>query len=118
MTGTVLTANGRTVTAMMDDIIMRQAALNTVEKMYKACEGSLSDYHDLLVAAFTDLPQPTIYGYDIDCLQLIAVLMRENRITPVEAVTRFADYARMAEWIRSQVLSEIGREIKEQCGIG
>lgn len=102
----------------MDDIIKRKVALNTIEKMYKACEGSLSDYHDLLVAAFTDLPQPTIYGYDLDCLQLIAVLMREKGITPVEAVTRFADYGRMAEFIRSQVLSEIERAIKEQCGIG
>ena len=103
---------------MIDDIIKREVALNTIDKMYKACEGSLSDYHDLLVAAFTDLPQPTIYGYDIDCLQFIAVLMRENGITPEEAVTMFADYGRMAEWIRSQVLSEIGRGIKEQCGIG
>lgn len=102
----------------MDDIITRQAVLNTVEKLYKACEGSASDYHDLLVATFIDLPQPTLYGYDIDCLQFIAVLMREKGITPEEAVTMFADYGRMAEWIRSQVLNEIGREIKEQCGIG
>ena len=87
---------------MMDDIITRQAVLNTVEKLYKACEGNASDYHDLLVATFIDLPQPTLYGYDIDCLQFIAYLMREKT----------------AEFIRSQVLSEIGREIKEQCGIG
>lgn len=40
---------------MKDDVISRQAALNTVEKMYKMCEGNLSDYHDLLVACFTDL---------------------------------------------------------------
>lgn len=39
----------------MDDTISRRAALNTVEKMYKICEGNLSDYHDLLVACFTDL---------------------------------------------------------------
>ena len=98
---------------MKDDIIRRKAALNTIEKMYKACEGNASDYHDLLVAAFIDLPQPTLYGYDIDCLQFIAVLMREKGITPKEAVTMFADYARMAEWIRSQVLSEIDREIQD-----
>lgn len=103
---------------MRDDIITRQAVLNTVEKLYKACEGNASDYHDLLVATFIDLPSPTLYGYDIDCLQFIAVLMRENGITPEEALSRFADYTRMAEFIRSQVLSEIGREIKEQCGIG
>ena len=40
----------------MDDTIRRAAALATVEKMYKICEGNLSDYHDLLVACFTDLP--------------------------------------------------------------
>ena len=103
---------------MKDDIIRRKAALNTIEKMYKACEGNASDYHDLLVAAFIDLPQPTLYGYDIDCLQFIAVLMREKGITPEEALSRFADYTRMAEFIRSQVLSEIEMAIKEQCGIG
>ena len=103
---------------MRDDIITRQAVLNTVEKLYKACEGNASDYHDLLVATFIDLPQPTLYGYDIDCLQFISVLMREKGITPEEALSRFADYTRMAEFIRSQVLSEIETAIKEQCGIG
>lgn len=105
------------MTTMKNDIIKRKVALNTIEKMYKACEGSASDYHDLLVAAFIDLPQPTLYGYDIDCLQFIAYLMREKGITPEEAVTRFADYARIAEFIRSQVFGEIERTIKEQCGI-
>lgn len=39
----------------MNDAISRAAALAVVEKMYKLCEGNLSDYHDLLVACFTDL---------------------------------------------------------------
>lgn len=39
----------------MNDAISRAAALAVVEKMYKMCEGNLSDYHDLLVACFTDL---------------------------------------------------------------
>ena len=40
---------------MKDDTISRAAALAVVEKMYKMCEGNLSDYHDLLVSCFTDL---------------------------------------------------------------
>lgn len=40
---------------MKDDTISRAAALAVVEKMYKLCEGNLSDYYDLLVACFTDL---------------------------------------------------------------
>ena len=40
---------------MKDDTISRAAALAVVEKIYKMCEGNLSDYHDLLVACFTDL---------------------------------------------------------------
>ena len=43
------------MTGMNDDMIRRQVTLDTVEHMYKACEGSLEDYHDLLVAAFVDL---------------------------------------------------------------
>lgn len=42
--------------AIMNDAISRAAALDVVEKMYKMCEGNLSDCHDLLVACFTDLP--------------------------------------------------------------
>lgn len=45
----------RTVTTMKDDTISRAAALDVVEKMYKMCDGNLSDYHDLLVACLTDL---------------------------------------------------------------
>ena len=59
---TGITASSRLTGAVMqkgepmDDTIRRAAALATVEKMYKICEGNLSDYHDLLVACFTDLP--------------------------------------------------------------
>lgn len=37
------------------DRISRQAAIDTAEWAYKACEGNLSYYHDLLVAALMDL---------------------------------------------------------------
>jgi len=40
---------------MKDDTISRQAAIDTAEWAYKACEGNLSYYHDLLVAALMDL---------------------------------------------------------------
>lgn len=37
------------------DTISRQAVIDTAEWVYKACEGNLSYYHDLLVAALMDL---------------------------------------------------------------
>ena len=40
----------------MNGMISKTAAVELIERMYKACEGSLSDYHDLLVAAFIDFP--------------------------------------------------------------
>lgn len=39
----------------MNDAISRAAALKTAEWAYRACEGNLSYYHDLLVAALMDL---------------------------------------------------------------
>ena len=54
MTAMAETHDKRTETHACD-LISRQAALDVVEKMYKMCEGNLSDYHDLLVACFTDL---------------------------------------------------------------
>ena len=41
---------------MKDDTISRQAAISTVERLYRACEGNPADYRDLVVAAFLDLP--------------------------------------------------------------
>lgn len=96
---------------MVGDLISREEAIETVRKA-----NSIGQAHRMLMQLLS--AQSTIYGYDIDYLQLIAYLMREKGITQEEAVTRFVDYTWMAEWIRSQVLSEIGREIKEQCGIG
>ena len=90
---------------------------------YEVLDGDYKSqlrHNKMICEAITALPsaQPTLYGYDLDLLNFIAFLMREKGLTPEEAVTRFIDYGRMAEWIRSQVLGEIERTIKEQCGIG
>ena len=39
----------------MDNLINRQAVLNTAEWVCKACEGNFLYYHDLLVAAIMDM---------------------------------------------------------------
>ena len=38
-----------------EDAISRKAVLNTVERMYKACDGIMQEYHDLLVSCVEDL---------------------------------------------------------------
>ena len=41
----------------MDDLISRQDAIQTAERMFKRCDtGSMEDYHDLLIEALTALP--------------------------------------------------------------
>ena len=65
---------------MNEDMIRRQVALDTVERMYKACEGSLSDYHDLLVAAFMDL---TPAHGDGDTISRAAALSVLNGLTEI-----------------------------------
>lgn len=49
-------------TEQLNDTISRQAAIDTAEWVYRACEGNFLYYHDLLVAALMDLPsaQPNL----------------------------------------------------------
>ena len=39
-----------------EDAVDRQASLNTIESMYKKCDGDLQTYHNLLVDCFEVLP--------------------------------------------------------------
>ena len=42
---------------MMNDLISRQKAINTVNAMFKVCDtGSIEDFRDLMLAALADLP--------------------------------------------------------------
>lgn len=39
-----------------NDLLRRGAVLMTVEDMYKACDGNIEDFHDLLIECFKVLP--------------------------------------------------------------
>lgn len=41
----------------MNDLVKKDAVINTIDRLYKMCDTeSISDYHDLMVAAVLDLP--------------------------------------------------------------
>ena len=40
----------------MDDLISRQAAINTAQVMYKRCDENIEDYRDLMVESIKVLP--------------------------------------------------------------
>lgn len=43
----------------MDDLIRRDAAINTALNMYHRCNGSLEDYRDMMIEALEVLPPPS-----------------------------------------------------------
>lgn len=100
---------------MTDDTISRQAAIDTAEWVYRACEGNFLYYHDLLVAALMDLPsaQPTMYGYDIKTLAFVAGVMEQEGVTPEEAVATFRDIQKCVDYIWSDVHKTIQKSMDD-----
>ena len=39
-----------------NDLLRRDAVLMTVKNMYKACDGNIKDFYDLLIESFNVLP--------------------------------------------------------------
>lgn len=103
----------------MDDYISRQAALNTVQNMYDRCDtGSMQDYHDLLMEAFEILPsvQPTLYGYNVKHLDLIARVLQQEGLPPERVTEALTDIGRIVAIVKEE-FEESLRKAVEQCKI-
>lgn len=104
------------------DTIYRHAALDAVRAMqtYKFCEGDdmlLVDRAEVQTELMR-LPsaQPTLSGYDIRHLELIASVLQKENIPPERVTEALTDIGRIVEIITDE-FEETLRKAVEQCAI-
>lgn len=97
----------------MNDLISRQAAIDMI-RLYR--EDEIVDL-DELESSIAMMPsaQPTLYGYNIGYLELIAKILQKEDLSP-ERVADALDIGRIVAIVRDE-FEETLREAVEQCTI-
>ena len=101
----------------MDDLIRRQDAIDAIKQVTMHSEDE-----SLAVEALEDLPsaQPTLYGYNIEHLELIARVLQEEDLPPERIVEVLTDIGRIVAIVKDEfeeTLRETLRKAVEQCTI-
>ena len=106
----------------MSDLIERQAAIDELTRFTTPHDNgdgtftvgvlSKSSITDIL----NDLPsaQPTLYGYNIEHLELIARVLQKEDLPPERVVERLIDIGRIVAIVRDE-FEEALRKAVEQC---
>ena len=98
---------------MSNDLIYRQAAIDALDSI-----GSLDTDADREYARgiFNSLPsaQPTLYGYSIEHLALIAALLAKENLPPERVSDALNDIGRIIAIVREEY-EEAMRKAVEQC---
>ena len=108
------------------DIISRQAALDAFKVCATIGRGNgksvafkiANDYADIVRKRIEALPsaQPTLHGYNIDHLELIARVLQKEDLPPERVVEALTDIGRVVAIVRDE-FEETLRKAVEQCVI-
>ena len=109
---------------MNDSLISRQAAIDAVEHITSSmsvcvnsdeCHG-MKRMQRQAVIELTNLPsaQPTLYGYNIEHLELIARVLQKEDLPPERTVEALTDIGRIVAIVKDEV-EEALRKAVEQC---
>ena len=114
MTGSALMQKGEP----MNDLISRQAASDELYKMLHDCFWADDEELDAVSITLNELPsvQPTLNGYDINHLILIAELLKKENLPPERVSDALYDISRVVD-IAVEEFKETLRKSVEQCMI-
>ena len=102
----------------MSDLISRQAAIDALKNRWKKTrnyEGIGDDIAEECELYLKQVPsaQPTLYGYSIEHLALIAAVMQKEHVTPEKALEYFKDIQRMGQIIIDEQQEIIKRTVEK-----
>ena len=114
----------------MSDLISRQSAIeaiNTWDKFGVDERSRIVRWHEGLepyvhlrdvVTAIVNLPsvQPTLYGYKIEHLDLIARVLQKENLPPERVAEALTDIGRVVEIVHDEFMEAL-RKAVEQCVI-
>lgn len=101
----------------MNDMIERQVAIDAIRKEYGGIKNANMDgdfLADEIEFILSKIPsaQPTLYGYNIEHLALIARVMQKENVTPEKAIECFEDLEKMFKIIIEEQKELIMKEMK------
>lgn len=104
----------------MSDLISRAEAIDSVEIFLKQTDAP-EVYPGLIPAlarVINNVPsaQPTLYGYNIEHLALIATVLQKEDLPPDRVVEAVTDIGRIASIIRAECEEELKKAV-ERCMI-
>ena len=103
----------------MNDLISRRAAIKAVDELPN-CYNGYSDTYDkaYIIGVLEELPsaQPTLYGYDIEHLELIANVLRKENLPPERIAEVLTDIGRIVSMVIDE-FEETLRKAVERCKI-
>ena len=106
----------------MSDLISRQAAIELVRKMqtYRLSAGEemiLVDKAEVLTELMM-MPsaEPTLYGYKIEHLEMIARVLQKEDLPPEKIAEVLINIGKIVEIVKDE-LKEVLRKAAEQCTI-
>lgn len=100
----------------MDILISKQAAIDTLCDNCDHVEAVCPHYPCKQYIAIENLPsaQPTLYGYNIEHLELIARVLQKEDLPPERIVEVLTDIGRIVAIVRDE-FEEALRKAVEQC---
>jgi len=101
----------------MDDLISRQAAIDAI-KTWGLIDGLAEGQAIEILSDEEKLPsvEPTLYGYNIKHLDLIARILQKEDLPPDRIVDALTDIGRIVEIVKDEY-EEALRKAVEQCTI-
>lgn len=99
----------------MSDLISRQAAIDFIDagRICNPNEPRWSDNEIVNFLKSRPSAQPTLYGYSIEHLALIARVMQKENVTPEKAIECFNDIGRIVQMIVDEQHEMIKRAMEK-----
>lgn len=103
----------------MSDLINRQAAIDHWRSIIDATDGGnrydigFNDGLEFCISDLSTMPsaQPTLYGYEIEHLAYIAMVMQKEGVTAEYAVRTFDDMTRMSRMIIEELQEKVEKSL-------
>ena len=98
------------------DTISRQAAINALDNIKIPRNASWYPYYQQALTAMSRLPsaQPTIYGYNVEHLEMIARVLQKENLPPERVVEILIDIGRIVAIVCDEFEDNL-RKAVEQC---
>lgn len=98
------------------DMVSKEAVLDEIHKYMEERDYTIGELHDRVC----EMPpsQPTLYGYSIEFLAMVAEIMKKENVDPGEALQLFKSASYIAELVRAEWCESVQRQMEQMFAGG